>query len=411
VTNDNPQRTLRSLRDNIESSDAISEKDREMLLRFDDRLSLMRSEVGTYRHSKLLRHVFIIARESDDSVSVADAVEDREAAESCVRWVHRNRPKSDSEETNRDYRVALRQLGKRVTEGDDVPDTLAWISSSTSSNYNPKPDPSKMVSYDEMKRLVDAAQNPRDAALVSVMWDAGARSGEFRNLKLGDVSDHDHGLQLRVDGKTGERTITLIPSVPHLRMWLNHHPGDDPDDPLWCALDEAEPLAYRSMKDALERLSGRADRFNKPMTPTNFRKSRASDLASKGMSQAHLEDRMGWVRGSEAASRYISVFAEDAEREFARLEGVEVDEEDEPETHAPYTCPRCDKETPRDEGVCVWCGQALDPVAAEALDSAEDALFDHVIEADDEDLVEDLRALKDRLDDPAVRALLARAGD
>ena len=52
-----------------------------------------------------------------------------------------------------------------------------------------------------------------------------------------------------------------------------------------------------------------------------------------------------------------------------------------------------------EKDVCVWCGQALDPVAAETLDSAEDALFDHVIEADDEDLVEDLLAAHDYMQD------------
>ena len=363
------------------------------------------TDYSVHRHEKLLRHVFVVARDSD--TSVADAVEDREAAEDAVRWIHRN---YDNEETNRDYRVALRMLGRHTTEGDDIPDTMSWISAGTPTDYNPTPNPGDMITREEMERLVDAARNPRDAALVSVAWDSGCRSGEFRDLTVGDVSDHDHGLQIHVDGKTGERAVTLIPSAPYLRQWLNFHPGsDDPDAPLWSKLDEPEACSFNNLSKALRRLKRDTEHFDKPVNLTNFRKSRASDLASRGMSQAHLEDRMGWVRGSDAASRYISVFADAASREFARLEGVDVEEEKD-EVEGPQVCPRCDKETPRHENVCVWCGQALDPVAAETLDSAEDALFDHVIEADD-DLVEDLRALKERLDDPAVRALLARDGD
>jgi hypothetical protein len=49
---------------------------------------------------------------------VADALEDKEAAKDLLRWIHDNRT---NEETNRDYRVALRILGRRVTEGDEPP--------------------------------------------------------------------------------------------------------------------------------------------------------------------------------------------------------------------------------------------------------------------------------------------------
>jgi predicted amidophosphoribosyltransferase len=90
------------------------------------------------------------------------------------------------------------------------------------------------------------------------------------------------------------------------------------------------------------------------------------------------------------------------------MEGVEVEEKD-TETHAPQTCPRCDKESPRDEDVCMWCGQAFDAQTAQELDAAEDALFESVAQADD-NLIDDLRAARELLDDPDVRALLARDG-
>jgi len=156
----------------------------------------------------------------------------------------------------------------------------------------------------------------------------------------------------------------------------------------------------------LRQAAERAD-VTKTVTLTNFRRSRASDLAAKGMSQAHLEDRMGWVRGSDAAARYIALADSDADREFRRLEGADVPEDDEPDPTAPLECPRCERETPRSKDACVWCGQAMSPTAAQKLDEAEDRLFDSVVAAEDEDLVESLRAIRDRLSDPEVRALLA----
>jgi len=397
VSDEKRRGALESLRDSIEESDLISERDRDVLLAFDDRLALLRSEYGVHRHEQLLRHLWIVARDSD--VSVADILDSREAAEDAVRWINRNKT---NEETNADYRVALRIFGKRVSDGDGIPDCLSWIPSSTSSNYDPKPDSRDMISRGELDALIDAAQNPRDAALVAAAWDSGCRSGEFRDLSVGDVSDHDHGLQLHVDGKTGERSVTLIPSVPHIRLWLNHHPASgDSDAPLWCRLDAAEEMSFRAFSDILQRLADRAEGFDKPVNLTNFRKSRASDLASRGMSQAHLEDRMGWTRGSKAASRYISVFAEKADREFARMEGVDVSEESDDEPDAPVECPRCGQESPADSAECVWCGQALTATRAAEKSQERDetrALLEEAISGDADVDADALLTLLERLD-------------
>lgn len=66
------------------------------------------------------------------------------------------------------------------------------------------------------------------------------------------------------------------------------------------------------------------------------------------------------------AARYVSVFADDADRELARIHGKDV-EEDEPDPIAPVECPRCGRDTPRDEEFCVWCEQAIEPGAVEQL--------------------------------------------
>jgi len=55
--------------------------------------------------------------------------------------------------------------------------------------------------------------------------EAGRRGFEFSDLTIGDVTDHDHGLQVTVDGKQGRRTVLLIPSVPYVRDWLDEHPA------------------------------------------------------------------------------------------------------------------------------------------------------------------------------------------
>ena len=299
---------------------------------------------------------------------LADTLTERDATEAIVRWINRE---YDNEETNRDYRVAIRVFGRRMTPGDNPPESIDWVPSGTSRDYNPQPSPRDMLRWeDDVLPMIEATHNNRDAAMIAVAFDAGARSGEFRDLRVGDVTDHTHGLQITVDGKQGERTVTLIPSVPHLQRWLGDHPARQDDTaPLWSKLHSVDGLSFSMFQKVFESAAEDAD-VSRPVTLTNFRKSSASYLASKGMSQAHLEKHHGWVRGSRVASRYIAVFAEEAENELARIHGLDVSEE-ESEPIGPVTCPRCDKQTPREREMCVWCEQALEPGAVETLRTDE----------------------------------------
>ncbi len=375
-----PDRQLTRLVDQLRDGEReVSDKDRDLLIAFDERMSLLPSEYGKQRREKLLRHCTIIAEAERNHL--AKALEDREAAEDIVRWIHREHDPEDTPETNKDYRIAFRMFGKRVVEGgydvptddDGIPESLSWIPTTTSRNYDPKPDPGEMLDWDdEVVPMIEETMNARDAALIAVAFDSGARSGELLDLQVGDVSDHKHGLQITVDGKKGQRTITLVTSVPYLNRWLNDHPRDNERTaPLWCKLRSGEEISYQMARKIPRQAADHAG-VDKPVTFTNFRKSSASFLASRGVNQPTLEDHHGWTRGSKAAARYISVFDEASDRELAKAHGLDVSEE-EPDPIAAVTCPRCGKETPREEDFCMWCHQVIEPGAEEDLEKVEKA--------------------------------------
>ncbi len=60
MTND-PADSLARLQEQIRDADALSEADREGLIRFDERLGLLRSTYSVQRHEKLFRHCAILA--------------------------------------------------------------------------------------------------------------------------------------------------------------------------------------------------------------------------------------------------------------------------------------------------------------------------------------------------------------
>jgi integrase len=384
-------RRLERLQERIEDSEDISSNDQEALIDFDRQLALLGSQYGKQRRAKLVRHC---VRISENVGGLADALEDKRAAEDIVRWIHET---YENEESNRDYRVALRMFGKRVTDGDGIPDSISWVSATTSKNYNPMPDPAKMLWWDDhIKPMLDECRHHRDKALIAVAWDSGARSGEIRSLTVGDVADHKYGLQISVDGKKGERSVTLIPSVPYLRQWLNTHPApNDPQAPLWCQLDEPTEISYQMKLKILKKHARKAGVTHTEVTFTRMRKSSASYLASDGIPQAHLEDRHGWDRGSDVAARYVTVFSDANDREIARAHGVDV-EEDESDPISPKTCPRCQRKTPRDESLCVWCGQAMEHGTVEEIEEQQKETRAELLKIarDDPELLDDLERIE-----------------
>jgi len=63
--------------------------------------------------------------------------------------------------------------------------------------------------------VLNNAKYARNKAAVAVDWDSGTRSGEFRSMKVGDVGDHKYGKEITVNGRRGQRSVTLITSVPY----------------------------------------------------------------------------------------------------------------------------------------------------------------------------------------------------
>ncbi|MCQ4334363.1 site-specific integrase [Natronomonas sp. F2-12] len=349
----------------------IRDDDAEALLEFSKQLDLLSSEYSDYRHEKLLRHCVIMAEQVG---GLAEALEDRDAAEDIVRWINTERSTEDyAEETNHDYRVAIRIFGKRTLKRDEVPEPLAWIPTGTSNNHDPTPRRSDMLEWNEAKKMADeGTNNKRDAALITVSYELGPRGEEMHEVRMGQVQDAENGLQIVLDGKQGEHSVTLINCGPHLQQWLSDHPAPDDDEAyLWCNLDD--PYDNASYQTFLERFKKAADRagIGKPVTPTNFRKSNTYWLAKQGANESLINARQGRTATSDHARRYLAEFGpENENNQYAELQGLEVETE-KTKDRTPLTCPRCDKETPRDEPFCVWCHQAMEPDAVDKLEKEE----------------------------------------
>lgn len=405
-----PKAAVKALRTKLEDGERGGcDRDRELLLDFSDELRLLREDYGHYRHEKLLRHCCRMSENADaclhDSlVEELDGDPDddetfyeaKDAAEAVVRWIHDTYDVEDgSQETNRDYRVAFRLFGKHVTRDDEIPDTHDWISTKTTRDYQPEPDEADMLRLeDDVKPMVEAARNDRDAALIYLQFEGGFRGGELYDMRVGDVTDGEHSMKVRVDGKRGEHDVHLIKAVPYVKQWLADHPGGS-EDYLWSKLNTPERVSYQQFLKCFRESAERAG-VDRPVTPTNFRKSNAYWLSKREKSQAFIEDRQGRARGSPVISRYVAKFSgETQEKQFAELYGIEIsDADDTEESVPPVACPNCGDETPPDRDTCIHCNYILDYEFRQLLDRVTSGIDDETAESKDPDDRRDLIDLR-----------------
>lgn len=253
--------------------------------------------------------------------------------------------------------------------------------------------------------MIDACENVRDEAIIALAWDLGPRGGELCSLTVGDISEGDYGLRVRLEGKQGSRSPTIVRAVPYVRDWLERHPGGDPDDPLWSKLSSPDGISDTYVCKAMYQAAERTDAYipSKPTpSPTRMRKSSASYLARQNVNQTFLEDHHGWVRGSRKASRYIATFSSESDKAIARAHGVKVEDVVE--------CVRCEFLNAASRTTCRRCGQALSQPAAEDAEARDKRAKFQLAQMDSEAAVRFMQIVE-QIDSPEIAEELADVFD
>ncbi|MDP2767143.1 MAG: tyrosine-type recombinase/integrase [Candidatus Methanoperedens sp.] len=97
--------------------------------------------------------------------------------------------------------------------------------------------PEDMLSEEEIEKMINACEHPRDRALVASLYESGARISELGNLKIKHVKFDQYEAVLMVDGKTGMRRVKIIFSSPYLATWLENHPfRQNPEAFVWVGI-------------------------------------------------------------------------------------------------------------------------------------------------------------------------------
>ena len=370
------------------SSTDVCEEDKANISKMVEHL--LAKGVSKARAAKYIYHLLVLARVAGKPFKSLG----RKDIERLVSWINTS---DYTEHTKHDYKIILKKFYQWLRgcneEEHEYPPEVRWIKTTLKRR---RLLPQALLTPEEVKKLVKAAENPRDKAFILTHYESGCRIGETLSLRIVNVSFDKYGAVLIVDGKTGPRRVRVIAAAPALASWLSIHPlRDDPNAPLWVGIGTVgryEPLDYNGARALLKRLTRKAG-LNKRVYTHLLRHTRATELANI-LTEAQMKEMFGWVQSSDMPSVYVHLSGRDVDNALLRAHGIIPSQEEKGKlTFTTIVCPRCKHRVNAEDKFCPACGMVLDIKAATRLEQ-ERAKADQIMDM--------------LLKDPEVRSLLAR---
>ncbi len=348
----------------------ISEKNKDLILDFDRTCFL--EGLSKPRRIKLISSLLMLA--SQYLKKDFDKATERDIKEVVIKIESRE---DYSVWTKQGYRAILKKFYKwlkykdNYKERNDYPKIVSWINTNVKKKDQPKVQASDILTEKDIKRLIDAAEYPRDKAFVSMLYELGARIGEIGSLQIKDVTRDRYSYIVDLNGKTGHRTPRIVISDPYITNWLNLHPGkDNPRSPLWVMTgnrNKNEKMKYGSFRALILRLKRKA-KIKKRLYHHLFRHTRVTHLLiNRQISEAQAKVYFGWVPSSKMLSEYSHLLSSDVNNTILEIHGIKKTKEKE-SLLKPKQCQSCGGINSKDALFCQKCSKVLDVKTAIELD-------------------------------------------
>ncbi len=259
------------------------------------------------------------------------------------------------------YMEILKVFHKWVSKGDTYPDCVKWM---RCTGKKSKKLPETLLTQEDVKALLAHTNNARDHALISILWESGARIGEIGGMDIKDVAFDDFGCKIMLDGKTGMRRVRVVNSANALLNWINQHPfRNDPEYPLFMNTGDnyGDRIGHQNITKILSRTAEKAG-ITKPVNPHHFRHSRATYM-SQFLTEAQLKEYFGWVQESKMAAQYVHLSGKQVDDAILKMHGL-VKEEMKEDILKNTVCPRCKHSNDVNNSYCAQCWLPLTQQAA-----------------------------------------------
>ncbi|MCX6818184.1 MAG: tyrosine-type recombinase/integrase [Candidatus Aenigmarchaeota archaeon] len=262
--------------------------------------------------------------------------------------------------TKSDYKKILKKFYKWYEgDGEECPKKVRWIKVGKVQSRRMA---EELLTQEEVKTMIEHASNVRDKAIISVLYESGCRAGELLGLKIKSVQNKGSLVHIHVSGKTGDRPIPLVFSIPYLSSWINNHPEkNNPEASLFVSVgtrNNSNPIIYDTLGKMLRDVALKSG-VNKKVNPHNFRHSRASYLANK-LKEPQMRMFFGWGNDSEMPGTYVHLSGRDIDDAILEASGIKKPETDQSDkTLHSKTCPRCNTINEATGALCSKCMLSL----------------------------------------------------
>jgi len=293
--------------------------------------------------------------------------------------------------TKQFYKVTIKKFFRWVkgVDRDNEPEEVKWIKTTIKKHEGkiPKNYPTEV----QVKKLVDTTHSIRDKAFIMGLYESGCRVSEWGGLKIRDITFIRNGMKVVVSGKTGERKLLLVLTLPYLQSWLSIHPqADNPDAPVWVNMgtrNRGAAMTYDMIRIMIQKVGAEAGILKREihnpgrgqystysgkvnLNPHNFRHTRATVLANV-LTEAQMNYYFGWEQGSNMPSVYVHLSGKEVDDTLLGYYGIKKkkDKRAQKEALIIKECSRCGKENKAYAAYCTECGLPLD--VKRAVDLAE----------------------------------------
>ena len=259
------------------------------------------------------------------------------------------------------HKIMIRRFYRWQAGTEEYPELVRWIKIGFSKSEKKLPSEGDLLTEDEVKKLLDVAEHPRDKAIIAVLWDSGTRIGEFGTLRLRNIAFDQHGAVITVHGKTGSRKVRLIWSVSYLSTWMQNHPlRKDSNSALWINIgwpNHHEPMEYKRFRNVLITLARRAG-ITKRVNPHSFRHARATFMASH-LTEFQMNQYFGWIQGSDMPGTYVHMSGKHCDDAILAMNGLQPLPKKPEEQLRPQKCSKCETINSHEATYCIKCGGAM----------------------------------------------------
>lgn len=276
------------------------------------------------------------------------------------------------------YKIVLKKFYKWLYNTEDAPECVKWLKVK---NKNNRKIPDDLLTVEEIRMLVDAADNPRDRCLIFVLYESGCRVGEIVGIRQKDIEIKKTHATIIVNGKTGARKIVLINSIGDLIHWMNVHPKKDINHALFVNNRNPDKALGAPGVQSVLKLAAKRAGIKKNVHPHLLRHSRLTHLA-QDHTESELKIIAGWKGNSAMPEVYVHLSSGDIENKMLLNAGIiTVEDKKKQDTLKPKTCPRCEEVNPIGARFCYVCGLGLDMDAVKDMETESKTVDSDLVSA------------------------------